>query len=180
MSAVIDTPLTQLYTIVGGFLQAMIGVDPSTGITVAVTRGQINLVPMPPTPFINMLAMVSGRVSTNEVFYDGTAQTQITQQSTKVKMRMDFYGPLAHDWATIIETLWRDTVGCNALAPVCAPLYSNEPMQSTLVNGEENYEDRWILEAFLQYNPRITTPQQSAVPPYRLKVYNVDEKYPPG
>lgn len=178
MSAVISIPLSQLYTTVGQFLQNIIGVDPSTGITVAVTRGQINLVPMPNTPFINMQAFVSGRISTNEVSY--TNSTQVTQQSTKVKMRMDFYGPLSHDWATIIEALWRDTVGCNALAPTCAPLYSGEPMQSALVNGEEAYEDRWILEAFLQYNPTITTPQQSAAPPYKLKVFNVDEKYPPG
>lgn len=180
MSAVISIPLTQLYTIVGTFLQNMIGIDPATSSAVALTRGQINLVPMPNTAFINMLAMVSGRVSTNEVSWDGTTQTQITQMSTKVKLRLDFYGPLAHDWATIIEALWRDTVGCNALAPVIAPLYSDEPMQSALVNGEENYEDRWILECFLQYNPTITTPQQSAVPPYKLKVYNVGEKYPPG
>lgn len=178
MSAVINIPLTQLYTVVGEFLQAMIGVDPATGVTVAVTRGQINLVPMPSTAFINMQAMVSGRLSTNEDSW--TDSTQITQQSTKVKMHLDFYGPLSHDWATIIEALWRDTVGCNALAPTCAPLYSDEPIQSALVNGEENYEDRWVLECFLQYNPTITTPQQSAAPPYKLKVYNVDEKYPPS
>lgn len=176
MSA-LSIPTSQLYTTVGTFIQTAIGVDPATAVTVAVTRGQINRVSMPPTAFINMLAMVSGRLSTNEDSY-GSDQTQVTQMSTKVKMRLDFYGPLAQDWATVIQALWRDTYGCNQLKPVCQPLYDNEAFQGALVNGEEQYEDRWILELFLQYNPTITTPQQSATE-LKLKVVNVGEAFPP-
>ena len=31
-----------------------------------------------------------------------------------------------------------------------------------LVTGEEQYDERWILTASLQYNPIVTIPQQSA------------------
>lgn len=173
----LSIPLSQLYTAVGQFIQTVVGVDPATSATVAVTRGQINRVAMPVSAFINMLVMVSSRISTNEDSY--TNDTQVTQMSTKVKMRLDFYGPLAHDWAVEVKALWRDLFGCNQLAPLFAPLYDNDAIQGALVNGEEEYEDRWILELFLQYNPTVTTPQQSANA-LALKVVNVAERYPPG
>lgn len=168
----------QLYTIVGQFIQAVLGVDPATGQTVEVTRGQINRVSMPDNAFVNMQIFTSGRVRTNVNTWNGVDQTQATEVGTKVKIRLDFYGPLSEDWSKAVGALWRDGYGCTFLAPVGAPLFDGDAMQGALVNGEEQYEDRWIMELFLQYNPVVTVPQQSATT-FKVTVVNVDERYPP-
>lgn len=167
----------QLYTIIGQFVQNVIGVDPATSATVVVTRGQINLVPMPNSAFINMQLFTQGRVRTNQHTFTSDQQMHV-EVGTKVKVRLDFYGPLAQDWSKAVGGLWRDDYGCAFLASVGAPLYEGDAMQSALVNGEEQYEDRWIMELFLQYNPVITVPQQSATT-LKVGVHNVDETFPP-
>lgn len=176
----LSIPFTQVYQGVGTFLQTVVGVDPATSALVEVTRGKINLVSMPKGAFINMWAEVSGRLRTNIDTYDTDTQTQATEIGTKVRMRLDFYGPLSHDWCTAVEGLWRDVYGVNQLRPFAlSPLYGKDPLHATLVDGEENYEDRWILDLFLQYNPVVTVSQQSALPPYTVAVINVEQKYPP-
>lgn len=167
----------QLYTIIGQFIQAVIGVDPATSVTVAVTRGQLNLVPMPNSAFVNVQLFTMGRLRTNVHTYTSDQQVQV-EVGTKVKVRLDFYGPLAEDWSKAVTGLWRDNYGCAFLASVGAPLYDGDAIQAALVNGEEQYENRWIVELFLQYNPVITVPQQSAIT-LKVKVKNVDETFPP-
>lgn len=169
----------QLYTAVGNFLQTIVGVDPATSATVAVTSGQINRVSMPNSAFINMWASDDDQLRTTIDTWDTTTQTQISEIGTKIKMRVDFYGPLSHDWMKAVVTFWRDVYGVTLLAPTCAPLYYGKPVHATLIDGEEQYEDRWIVDLFLQYNPTFTAPQQSAVPPYKVTVVNVEQKYPP-
>lgn len=181
MPATIDISLDDLYAAVGGFVLGVLGSG------VPIVQGQPNRVPAPPvntdgtaaTGYVLMQAFVSGRLRTNQRSYDATAGTQKTEKGTRVRMQLDCYGPLAHSWATMLETLWRDIYGCNALAPTCAPLYNNEPFQGALVDGEEQYEERWTLECFLQYNPVTTSPMQFA-DAAAVKVINVDERYPPG
>lgn len=174
-------PFLQVYTAVGTFLQTVVGVDPATSTTVAVTRGKINRVSMPKTAFINMWAEVSGRLRTNIDTWDQTTQVQTTEVGTKVKMRLDFYGPLSHDWAAAVEGLWRDFYGYAQLKPFAvAPLYGSDPIHAALIDGEEQYEDRWVLNLFLQYNPTFTAPQQTALPPLKVTVVNVEQKYPPA
>jgi hypothetical protein len=51
-------------------------------------------------------------------------------------------------------------------------------MQAALVNGEEQYEERWIVGANLQYNPVVSTPQQFA-DTLEATLINVDEAFPP-
>jgi hypothetical protein len=167
----------QLYTIIGQFVQAVIGTDPATSQTVVVTRGQINLVAMPDSAFVNMQLFTMGRLRTNVHTYTVDQQMEV-EVGTKVKVRLDFYGPLAEDWSRGVTALWRDDYGCAFLASVGAPLYDGDPMQAALVNGEEQYENRWIVEMYLQYNPVITVPQQSATT-FKVKVKNVDETFPP-
>jgi hypothetical protein len=178
MSATIDISLDDLYTTVGNFLQATIGVDPATTLPVAVVQGQANRVPSPASAHIRMQGQIAGRIRTNQHTYNPTLQTVAVEQGTKVKMQLDIYGPLSESWATIISTLWRDGYAVDAMKPTCAPLYTDEPFQGALVNGEEQYEDRWTVQAILQYNPVTTVAQESATAA-EVNAINVDERYPP-
>jgi len=179
MSFTVDITLDDLYKAVGNFLQGVVGVDPNTSALVPVVTGQPNLVPQPAVPYMLIQGFVSGRHTTNIHRYDTAAQTTATQQNTTVKMQLDCYGPASHTWATMVSTLWRDPYGCAVLKPSgCQPLYTGEPFQGALVNGEEQYEERWTVELFLQYNPVTIIPQQSATAA-GVTVINVDEKYAP-
>lgn len=146
-----------------------------------VIRGLDNLVPAPDVPYVLFTELVQQRITTNvSSFTDpgvGTG-TRSTRMGTMLTFQVDFYGPASADLANAFANLLRDDVGCQALAPVVQPLYAGEPRLMPLINGEEQFERRWMVEAVLQWNPVASTPQQFAD---RLEpsVINVDERYPP-
>lgn len=186
MSATVDLTLDDLYTVVGTFVQTALGMQGSPPALVPIIVGNPNRVPAPPVtttgaPVIGYVVMQgfrAGRVRTNQDTYDTVNQVQVIEKGTKVRIQFDFYGPVSENWATIIEALWRDYYGCDQLKPTCQPLYSDEAMQMALVDGEQQYEERWTMDAYLQYNPSVTFTQQSATA-LAVTVINVDERYSP-
>lgn len=178
MSATVDIRLADLYTKVGQLFQSIVGIDPDTSALVPVVQGQGNRVPMPNVPFMLVQAFRAGRVRTNVDTWAPITQLQSSEQGTKVKVQLDCYGPDSETWANMVSTLWRDFYACDQLAPTCQPLYGDEPFQGALIDGEDQYEERWTVELYLQYNPVTTIVQQSATA-LAAEVINVDERYPP-
>ncbi|OYV48595.1 MAG: hypothetical protein B7X10_02855, partial [Burkholderiales bacterium 21-58-4] len=90
--------------------------------------------------------------------------------------QIDCYGPLSSDWAAMLSTLLRDEYACDAMAGV-QPLSADDPKMVALVDGEQQYEERWSITALLQYNPATVTPMKffDAVD---VGLVNVDETYP--
>ncbi len=130
---------------------------------VEVVQGLGNGVAMPEGPFVCLTASGQRRLATNESTYDGLTEERSVKQSTEYSIQVDCYGPESGNHATAITMMLRDAYACDMLAPHgCQPLYSSDPTQSALVNGEENYEQRWMLTAVLQFNPVITVVQQFA------------------
>lgn len=130
---------------------------------VEVVQGLGNGVPMPKHQFICLTASAQRRLRTNQDTYDIVAGTRAVEQGTDYSIQVDCYGPTSSDYATAISTMLRDAYACDMLAPFgCQPLYTSDPTQSALVNGEENYEQRWMLTAVLQFNPVITVSQEFA------------------
>jgi hypothetical protein len=132
---------------------------------------------MPSAPFIAFTPSAVRRLSTNHTSYAIDAQKAVTMP-TEYSVQVDCYGPEAGDWATAITALWRDQYGCDAMAPNSQPLYSTDPMQMPLVNGEEAYEQRYTLTMLLQFNPLVTLAQQSALA-LAAELISVDAEYPP-
>lgn len=130
---------------------------------VEVIQGLGNGVPTPAGQFICMTASGQRRLRTNVSTYNGEDGTRTVEQGTDYSIQVDCYGPLSSDHATAISTLWLDPYACDMLAPYgCQPLFVTDPSQSALVNGEENYEQRWMVTAVLQFNPVITVSQEFA------------------
>lgn len=130
-----------------------------------VVRGLDNRVPMPEGGFIAITPVTQQRLATNVVTQrPGFVEpSQETMQKIMQGIQIDCYGPTSGDWAAIISTLWRDETTCTYLAEYSGkiqPLYTNDPVQMPLVNGEQQYEERWIVKAFLQYNGVVTLDQQ--------------------
>lgn len=144
---------------------------------VEVVQGLGNLVPMPTDPFIAFTPTALRRLSTNHTNYATDLQRAVTMP-TEYSVQVDCYGPQAGDWATALTALWRDPYGCEVMAPNGQPLYSTDPMQMPLVNGEEAYEQRYTLTMLLQFNPLVTLDQQSALA-LDAELISVDAEYPP-
>lgn len=162
---------TALFVAVRAFLLTL--VPPG----VEVVDGLDNSVPMPVDPFIQVTPSAQARLATNHSV-QLVSQERAVKMPTRYNVIMDCYGPDSSDWATTIVAMWRDPYGCEALAAVGAPLYSTDPTQIPLVNGEENYEQRWTITALLQFNPVVTVPQQSATV-LDIDLVSVDAEFPP-
>ena len=61
------------------------------------------------------------------------------------------------------SALFRDEYAADNMPANIQPLYADNPMQMPLIDGEDQYEERWKLTASLQYNPVTTIGQQSAL-----------------
>jgi hypothetical protein len=112
------------------------------------------------------------------------AGTRSAKQATQVTVQLDVHGPNSADNAQMISTLFRDEyattqfklgipiqaasgsaiqTGWGALMtePVdVQPLYASDPRQTPFINAENQYEYRWTIDAVMQANPIVTTPQQ--------------------
>ena len=147
---------------------------------IQVVQGLGNGVPMPVSRFVCMTANSQARLSTNVSSYDPVAGERDVMQPTEYSIQLDCYGPESSDYATIISMMLRDQYGCNLLAPYeCQPLFTSDPMQVALVNGEESYEQRWMITAVLQFNPIVTVSQQFA-DQAEVVLVSVDANFPPS
>lgn len=172
-----------LYTAVKAFIVAALPVDPAN-----VNQWQANRVSGPlggtdasGTGYALMNIVTKTRLRTNVDLWEyANDPTTITrEQAMRVEMQVDLYGPAAGDWAAIFTTLWRDEYGCLALAPNCQPLHADDPLFGDFTDAEDQYENRWIVRAILQYNPVVSTPSQFADIVVVTPIINVDVEYPP-
>lgn len=102
-------------------------------------------------------------------------------QSTKITVQLDVHGPKSPDTAQIISTLLRDDFAVQAFKETgfdVTPLYASEPQQMPFINGEQQVEERWVVDAVLQCRPVVTMPQQFA-DQVDVNVISVDATYPP-
>lgn len=84
---------------------------------------------------------------------------------TKLTIQLDVHGPSSGDNAQVLATLLRDEYAVDAFAtygPDVTPLYTDDPRQVPFKNAEDQWEERWIVDAHLQVNPIVTLPQQFA------------------
>jgi hypothetical protein len=88
------------------------------------------------------------------------------EQYTQLTMQLDVHGPDSANNSQIISTLFRDEYATDffyASGLGMAPLYSSDPRQVPFINGEQQYEYRWSVDAVMQVNPVVTVSQQFAV-----------------
>lgn len=140
---------------------------------VEVVAGQDNRVAEPVgTDFVVMTPTMRERIETNVVTtLDGlllampVPGTRMDLQPVKFTVQIDVHGPLGSDNAQVITTLFRSEYGANAFAASgfdVTPLYAGEPHQTPFLNGEQQQEDRWSIDAVMQCNPIVTTAQDFA------------------
>lgn len=99
----------------------------------------------------------------------------------EIKVQCDVHGPNSADNAQKITTMLRDAYACDFFAASgfdIQPLYSVDPRQMPFINGESQYEYRWMVDILLQANPIVSTSEQFAGE-LQISLVNVDAAYPP-
>lgn len=84
-------------------------------------------------------------------------------QSTEVRVQLDIHGPASGDNAAIITTAFRDEYAVESFASSgfdVAPLYADDGHQLPFLNGEQQIEERWVVDCVMQCNPVVAVPQQ--------------------
>jgi hypothetical protein len=172
MTLTVTPTLPQVFADVRAFL---LGIVPAGTI---VLKGPVNRAAQPPVDHIVVTPTYRKRLRTNQYTDDPIADTTALEEGVQLDVQVDCYGgTLAPDWAAMIETVWKSEYACSALT-TCQPLYADDARQIPLVTGEEQYLQRWMVRAVLQYNPVTTTPQQFA-DALTVVTVNVDKTYPP-
>lgn len=134
-------------------------------VPIPVIRGQDNRSAMPPPVpgFIVLTPNARTRLKTNESSYADNKHawggSETLTESIQFELQIDCYGKDAGDWATALSIIFRDDAGVGLLT-TCAPLYCDDPQQMPLVNGEEQYEERWLVRGQFEYDPSISLPMQ--------------------
>jgi len=82
----------------------------------------------------------------------------VMMQPTDVVFQIECHGEGGANNAQVISTMMRDAVGVarfNELNPNLTPLYADDPRQVPFINENQQYEDRWIVEAHIQANQSV-------------------------
>jgi hypothetical protein len=121
---------------------------------------------------VGTYAVSPSQTLTSEQIYAGL---RLDVASTEWRVQLDVHGPSSGDNSRIIETLFRSEAASAAFAGTgidISPLFCEEPRQLAFIDAEQQYDggnpatgapgERWIVEAALQANPAISTPQQFA------------------
>lgn len=178
MSASVSIIQDDLTTALRGFLLSLLDADD-------VVLGQENRLSMPDGNFVVMTPINQQGLSTNRVTYsdNGIAGQgkQNSQRSAQWRCQIDCYGDKAENYATIIGTMIRSDYACDwfrANGNVMQPFYCSEPHQTTMINGEQQYESRWTMDFIGQFNAVITTPLDF-MDNIAVNTIAADLKYPP-
>lgn len=145
-----------------------------------IFKGFQNITSTPLQSYIVISPGVAVRQNQIRKTYDNIAGTVANQRNTTYSYQVDCYGPNGPDWSNIISIAWRTMTAADALVGLpITPLYADEPNQLNIVNGENVYEQRFMLRLYAQVNQTVTQPQDFFTNPVPLVVEVPADLLPP-
>jgi hypothetical protein len=173
MTLAINVTYDSLMTALGNFLVAAFAAQ--------VVQGQVNRVAMPQGNFIQMTPLLLSDLSTARTSYAPVDGTQAITNPTKWTCQLDFYGPAAANNVAIFKAVIRTEYACQQFAAAgfeFQPLYAGDARNTALINGEQQYENRYTLDFIAQFNPIVTVVQDFANT-LTVVLKEVDTTFPP-
>jgi hypothetical protein len=130
---------------------------------VEIVQGQSNRVPEPTADdYVIFTPLTEHRLSTNVDEYDAISSVS-RMESVQLSYQLDIHGPNSQDNARVIKLLWRSDYAVDATDDaVLQPLYASDGAQRPFINGEGQYENRWVLTVEAQIRPAVSTAMQFA------------------
>lgn len=152
---------------------------------VVVTNAQQNRVAEPLAGNYVLVTLLSRRrLGTTMQAWDesplGNPTVQQWIESTSISMQLDFHGEGSTDNAQAFATLFRSDYAYQFMAALgLYPDYCTDGAQMPFINGEDQWEDRWVVNAVFDANMIVTAPQQF-MDTVNIGLIEVDSTYPPA
>ena len=180
MTYVQDLTETDVFIVLRTVILEILG-----GAASEVIRVPTNRTPMPKVlPFITMYPLMKEQIAwphTTTVSEQSVLRNKQITQAIQYTIQLDVYGPTAGD---IAQTLWGVFQSADAYDLFAAqtpkgvyPISAETPRQVPMIDGESEYEVRWMLTVNLQYNPTLSTTVQTASTVTVQNVINVEATY---
>lgn len=134
----------------------LLGIFPGTENQVVVSAPSSS-VPLPRDAMV-MAVLFDSDMDYGVTTYNPSLNQASVQNSVNVRFQISFYGTQAESRSRIVDNLWRNYYGTENLIN-CTPLYVHSRERRPYYNDANQYEDRFILDLALQYNPEVTHAQ---------------------
>lgn len=129
------------------------------GATLQIIQSIQNNQPLPENAIV-MQVLFDSNMDESVTTYNPPNEAMV-QNSVEVRVQLDFYGAMAESRSRIVANLWKNYYGTDNME-ICKPLYVQSRQRHPYINDSNQYEDRFILDLALQYNPEITHEQDFA------------------
>lgn len=187
MPAAVLTPTeNQIFDAVWGWIDTVFG----STISASIFKGFQNMTATPAgTSYIVISPGVVVRQNQIARSYDSVNGLTLNERDTEYSYQIDCYGPSGPDYANTIAIAWRTLWACDYFAgnnlnppagaplPV-TPLYADEPQQLNIVNGEMQWESRFMCKLYLQANQTVALPQDFFTVPPAITAIVADDLTP--
>lgn len=140
------------------------------------------------TTIVSQISGISGGAGTYRVSLSQTAASQAMAagsatftQKVQSTVQLDVHGPNGANNSNVISTLFRDAYAVEQFAESgfdVVPLYADDPRQMPFLNAQQQYEDRWVIEANLQLNEIVTGVSQQFADAITVAIRSVDAEFP--
>jgi len=127
--------------------------------TMQIIQSTQNNQPLPENAIV-MQVLFDSNMDESVTTYNPPNEAMV-QNSVEVRVQLDFYGPMAESRSRIVANLWKNYYGTDNME-ICKPLYVQSRQRHPYINDSNQYEDRFILDLGLQYNPTVTHAQDFA------------------
>lgn len=127
--------------------------------TLQIVQSIQNNQPLPENAIV-MQVLFDSNMDESVTTYNPPNEAMV-QNSVEVRVQLDFYGAMAESRSRIVANLWKNYYGTDNME-ICKPLYVQSRQRHPYINDSNQYEDRFILDLGLQYNPTVTHAQDFA------------------
>lgn len=127
--------------------------------TLQIIQSTQNNQPLPENAIV-MQVLFDSNMDESVTTYNPPNEAMV-QNSVEVRVQLDFYGAMAESRSRIVANLWKNYYGTDNME-ICKPLYVQSRQRHPYINDSNQYEDRWILDLGLQFNPTVTHAQDFA------------------
>ena len=160
---VVSTPALAVFATLQAWLMDLTGLD-----LAHVIQGRQNSDSAPKESYIIMTQVAQKGLSTFDLSYNTSSDTETVNNSFDYVIQCDCYGTNAGDMATAIATMFDSEPGCDFFDAyttsqgylAMAPLYSDDPISMAFTNEENQYESRFLVKLHIEVNTGVTIPMQ--------------------
>lgn len=134
---------------------------PLMPVNTQIVRGQANGVPPPLPPSIVITEVGKPQYTTTRSKLDWLNNQTTYLQPVQLRLQLDFYGNAGGEMSGIATTMLRSLYATENFPDGVEPLYCSDAFQAPLTTGEKQYEARWTMELYVQYNAPVIVGQES-------------------